>query len=434
MSLSLRIRLSLMMFLQYAIWGAWAPVLYTYLRGPMGFTEDQSSWIFGALWLASIVAPFIAGQIVDRWFPTQYFLAVAQLAGGILLFVTVKQKAFPGMMLFMSLYCLVYAPTLALTNSLAFHHLDDADKQFGGIRVWGTIGWIGIGWILTSWRSGYLLIKAAENQGDCLMLAAVASLVMGVFCVFLPHTPPKKKTDNPWAFLEALGLLRMKHFAIFMGICFVVTTELQFYYMPTAQFLKDLGVPDASVPATMTIAQIAELFAMALLLPVLLPRIGVRKCLAIGVIAWPLRYIIFAIGEPLWLVKASLALHGLGFTFFFVVSQIYVDQVAPPDIRASAQSLLALITIGLGNFIGTKFTGYILGAFKEGDQTRWTPVFLVPCALTFACALAFLILFHDPRAEGAGVEETDSEAEEEPAEQDESDEQEEAEEKPAEES
>ncbi|NOZ20057.1 MAG: nucleoside permease [Planctomycetes bacterium] len=409
MSLSLRIRLSMMMFLQYAIWGAWAPVLYTYLRGPLGFTEGQSSWIFSALWLASIVAPFLGGQIVDRWLPTQYFLAGAQFVGGILLLLTVKQTGFPRMMLFMSLYCLLYAPTLALTNSLAFHHLDDADKQFGGIRVWGTIGWIAIGWILSGWRSGYLLLKAADKQGDCLILAAVASLVMGVFCLFLPHTPPKKETESPWAFLEALRLLKIRDFAVFMAICFVVTTELQFYYMPTPQFLQDLGVSPAAVPATMTIAQIAELFTMALLLPLLLPRLGVRRCLAIGVIAWPIRYILFAIGKPLWLVKASLALHGLGFTFFFVVSQIYVDRVAPKDIRASVQSLLTLITIGFGNFFGTKFTGLILGAFKKGDQTQWTRVFIVPCLLTFACAVAFLIWFRDagenvPAEEGAGPE------------------------------
>ena len=496
MSWSLRIRLSAMMFLQYAIWGAWAPVLWPQLKA-MGFSDPQAGWVFGALWLACIVAPFIGGQIVDRWFPTQWFLAVVHLAGGVLLILNAREKEFGPFMTLMSIYTLLYAPTLALTNSLAFHHVKDAEKEFGFIRVFGTLGWIAAGWLLTFWRSDgvqtvmprsadagllrplgfllltsgvlYLILSGLLNRGaekrqgylaqagvialvgglcsvglllalgslesftksftdwtaqlrelkrcDSLYLAGGMSLLMGVACLFLPHTPPKKEAENPWAFMEAIQLLKNKNFAIFMAIAFIVTTELQFYYLPTAEFLENaVGIAQANVPAVMTTAQIAEIVAMAVLLPLLLPVIGMRKALAIGVIAWPLRYVVFALYQsvPYQVVVASLTLHGIGYTFFFVVSQIYVNKVAPADIRASAQALLTLITLGIGSFLGTQFTAWIMallsktqivvaeagGAAKEVLVRDWTWIFLVPCFLTGACAIAFLIWFKEPKDEG----------------------------------
>ncbi|MEW6355033.1 MAG: MFS transporter [Planctomycetota bacterium] len=401
MSLSLRIRLSAMMFLQYAIWGAWAPVLAAHLKG-LGFTGCQIGWVYGVLWLSCIVAPFVGGQIADRWFPTQWFLAVVHLAGGFFLLYAAKQTGFRGMVTIMALYSLLYAPTLALTNSLAFHHLKDAEKQFGIIRVFGTIGWIVAGFALTFWRTQATKDGGAAVSGDTLLLAGWCSIAMGIFCCFLPHTPPKKQAENPWAFMEALQLLKDKNFAVFMGIAFVVTTELQFYYIPTAEFLeKGVGILQKNVPAVMTTAQIAEIIAMALFLPLLLPRIGMRKALAIGVIAWPLRYVVFALYKnvPYEVVVGSLTLHGIGYTFFFVVSQIYVNKVAPPDIRASAQALLTLITLGVGSFIGTQFTGVILDVFSTPEGRHWPTIFLIPCALTVACAVAFLIWFREPQSE-----------------------------------
>ena len=193
--------------------------------------------------------------------------------------------------------------------------------------------------------------------------------------------------------LEAIKLLKDKNFAVFMTIAFVVTTELQFYYIPTSIFLQDLGVSSQSVPAIMTLAQIAEILAMWFLLPRFLGTIGIRGCLALGVIAWPLRYVIFALGEPLWMVIASLAFHGIGFTFFFVTSQIYVDNVAKADIRASAQSLLTLATLGIGNYLGTMFYGYVKVFLTHDGVTDWSRLFLVPCFLTAGCAIAFLMLF-----------------------------------------
>lgn len=404
MGLSLRIRLSLMMFLEFAVWGAWAPVLWPYLTGPvdkgcLGFSVFQASQIFGVLWLACIAAPFIGGQIVDRWFPTQWFLAAVHLVGGGLMLWMTQQKTFGAMWMVMLFYSLVYAPTLALTASLAFHHLTDAGKQFGQIRVFGSIGWIAAGWALTVWRT-----QAGSNALPCdmLYLAGGVSLVMGVLCLFLPHTPPKKEATNPWAFLKALSLLRNPQFLVFLLISFVVTTELQFYYLPTAAFLENaVGIKHDNVPMVMTTAQIAEMVAMGIFLGILLKKIGIRTCLAIGVIAWPLRYLVFAAYQsvPYWVVIASLALHGIGYTFFFTVSQIYVDKVAPTDIRASAQALLTIVTLGLGNFLGTLFTGWIMTEFSPNGVPNWTHIFLIPCALTVACAVAFLIFFKEPKGE-----------------------------------
>ena len=407
MTWGIRIRLSMMMFLQYAVWGAWAPVLWPYLVNPspqgLGMTSPQAAFIYGLLYLACILAPFTGGQIADRWVPTQWFLGVVHLLGGVFLLFASKAQDFPGMAWMMAGYSILYAPTLALTNSLGFHHIKD-EKLFGTIRVFGTIGWIVAGWILTLWRK----IGTPPGTSDCLMLAGLLSLVMGLFCFFLPHTPPaKEEASDPLAFREAFVLLKNRNFLVFMIIAFVVTTELQFYYLPTADFLnKALGIAQENIPLTLTTAQIAEIIAMAFFLKLALRRWGIRKTLALGVIAWPLRYIVFAFGpigpveimRPL--VVASLALHGLGYTFFFVVSQIYVDMVAPKDIRASAQSLLTLVTLGIGNWLGTQFTGWIMKIFNPtADVQAWTKVFLVPCALTVACALAFLLFFKDPEKE-----------------------------------
>jgi predicted MFS family arabinose efflux permease len=224
---------------------------------------------------------------------------------------------------------------------------------------------------------------------------------MGVFACGLPHTPPQKEGTKPWAFLEALKMMRDKNFLIFIIISFVVATELMFYYILTAPFLTSpqIRVSQANLPMVMAIAQLAEIFVMALLLPYLIRKTSIRKILALGVLAWPLRYIIFAVGTPPWLVIASLALHGFCFVFFFVAAFIYVDTVAPKDIRHSAQSLITLVTYGIGNYIGSLFAGKVQSVFTAEGVTNWTGVFLVPVALTVICALAFLLFFKDPRAE-----------------------------------
>lgn len=398
--MSAKVRLSIMMFLQYAIWGAWAPVLAAYLQSPpLNFTGVQVGMIYSLLPLATIISPFVGGQIADRYFSSEKVIAFLQLIGGGILIVISQTSNYTVMVWLMLLYSLLYAPTLALTNSIAFINLKDSEKDFGLIRVWGTIGWIAAGWSLTGWRYMEKVTASFSFNGDLLILAGIFSIIMGIQSFSLPHTPPKKEGGRPWAFLDALKMMKDKNFLIFIIISFIVATELMFYYQLTSPFLESpkIGLSPANVPAIMTIAQFAEIIVMAALLPVAIKKIGLRNVLFIGVVAWPIRYIIFAIGTPVWLVIASLSLHGFCFVFFFTAAFIYVDTIAPPDIRHSAQSLITLATYGIGNYIGAFFAGWIQDYFTTGGVTNWTGVFLVPCFLTIACALAFLFFFRDER-------------------------------------
>lgn len=392
-----KIRLGIMMFLQYAIWGAWAPVLSEYLINVLGFNGFQVGVIYSLLPLATIISPFIGGQFADRYFPSEKVIGILQLAGGALLVYLSFVSDYKTMMWTMLIYCVLYAPTLALTNSIAFINLKNSEKEFGIIRVWGTIGWIVAGLMLSGWRT---IAKSADSfafQGDTLLLAGIFSLIMGFQSFTLPKTPPKKEGAKPWAFLEAIKMMKDKNFMVFIIICFVVATELMFYYILTAPFLTSdrIGVSSANVPAVMVIAQVAEIFVMALLLPYFITKMGLRKVLVIGVLAWPARYIIFAIGKPVWLVIASLSLHGFCFVFFFTAAFIYVDTVSPKDIRHSAQSLITLVTYGIGNYLGSLFAGKVQTYFTTDAGTNWTNVFLVPCVLTILSALAFLLFFKE---------------------------------------
>ncbi len=394
-------RLGIMMFLQYAIWGAWAPVLSEYLQNNLGFNGFQTGMIYSLLPLATIAAPFIGGQIADRYFSSEKIIAFLQIAGGGLLIWISTMSDYKTMAWAMLFYCLLYAPTLAITNSIAFINLKNSEKEFGQVRVWGTIGWIAAGLGLWGWRNIAGTGEGIAMKGDTLLLAGLFSVIMGFFAFGLPHTPPKKEGAKPWAFLEALKMMKDKNFLVFIIISFVVATELMFYYILTAPFLRSpkIGVSQANLSGVMVIAQIAEIFVMALLLPYLIKRIGIRKILVLGVLAWPLRYIIFAFGSPSWLVIASLALHGFCFVFFFVAAFIYVDIVAPSDVRHSAQSLITLVTYGFGNYVGSLFAGKVQSYFTSEGITNWTGVFIVPVILTVLCALAFLLFFKDKRAD-----------------------------------
>jgi nucleoside transporter len=404
--MSAKTRLGMMMFLQYAIWGAWAPVLSAYLLDDLGFTGTQTGIIFALLPLATVLAPFIGGQVADRYFSSEKIIAFLQFTGGIVLIMVARTTTFSAMWPLMLLYCLLYAPTLALTNSVAMINLKSSEKEFGAIRVWGTLGWIGAGLALWGWRS-----LAAGNDsllmgGDMIFLAGIFSIFMGLQSLTLPHTPPQKEGVKPWAFLESLKMLADRDFAIFVAITFVVSTELEFYYILTAPFLlsESIGVSSANLPAIMAIGQLAEIFVMAFGLSWAIKKYGMRKTLAIGVVAWPIRYIIFAIGAPAWLVLASLALHGFCYVFFFVAAFIYVDKVAPADIRASAQSMIAIVALGLGRGIGSLFAGRIQDVFTTEAGTNWPGVFMVPCALTLICAIAFLLFFREEKGNGPANE------------------------------
>ncbi len=400
--MSLYLRLSVMMFLEFAIWGAWAPVLASYLINDLKLSGKQTGWIYATLWIACIISPFLGGQIADRWLASEIFLGVVHLLGAVCLLYAAFQRKFLPLFLAMFIYSLLYAPTLAIVNSVMFSNIpkDIIGTVSPRIRVWGTIGWIIAGWLLSVLRtSGAGSLGGEKKYSDSLFVAGVLSLLMGIYCFTLPHTPPPENPSNPLAFLEAISMMKETYFLVFLVISFIVTTELQFYYVPTAPFLQDIGVSSNYVPAVMTIAQIAEIVGMAVLLPWAMENMGIQWVLAIGVIAWPLRYMIFAMMKPLWLVIASLGFHGIGYTFFFFAGQVFVDKVAPEEIRASAQALITVATLGLGNFIGTQFTGIILDIFKDEEgKFEWRPIFIIPCVLTVLCAIAFVLFFHPPSA------------------------------------
>ncbi|MCE5249448.1 MFS transporter [bacterium] len=401
--MSAKFRLSFMMFLQYAVWGSWYPGLSEYLINTLGFTGAQVGAIYATLPFATAIAPFIGGQFADRYFATQYVIAFLHLAGGAFLIFVSRVTDYTTMMWLMFLYCMLFAPTLALTNSIALVNLDNPEKDFGRIRVWGTLGWIAAGIGLSAWRIGANKILGASVAGDTLLMAGVLSFVMGLQALTLPHTPPKKEASNPWAFVESFKMLKDKNFAILIVIAFIVSTELMFYYVLTGPFLVSdrIGVSTSNMTTVMVIAQLAEIFVMAFALPYFMPKYGIRKTMVFGILAWPVRYIIFAIGYPAWLVIASLALHGFCYVFFFTAIQVYVDKVAPPDTRASAQSFIAIVTLGLGNFLGSLFTGWIRDYFTADNVTNWTGVFLVPTVLTIICAFALIVFFKDDNKQSA---------------------------------
>lgn len=262
---AVRFRFSVMMFLQYAVWGVWAPILAIYLLNLADFKQNQNTkiaYVYMTMAIASMLAPFIAGQIADRYFATQRFLAVSHLVGGVLLLLLARLETFTGIFAVMLAYTLIYAPTVALTNSICFHHLPDGEKDFGRVRLWGTLGWILIGWLFSMWiglADGLIAaispawqeslvawrgsLAHKPNVGDCLYLAAALSFLLGVYSITLPHTPPPEKPENPWAFLSALRLMKNRSFAVLLVVAFLVATELQFYYVLTPMFFNQGGGP-----------------------------------------------------------------------------------------------------------------------------------------------------------------------------------------------
>lgn len=417
------IPLSIMMFLQYMIWGLWFIKLGPYLAH-LGFSSGETGAIFGVFFLASLLSPFIGGQIADRLMPSQIFLGIVHLAGGAILIYMAKVQGFTQLWWMMLIYSLLYAPTLALTNAICFHHLDNKEKQFGVIRACGTVGWIAAGFLLTYWWTSVQPFNADKfasltdpvqkaqyisTESMLYTLSGVVSLIMGFFCFALPNTPPSKEAKNPFAFIEALKLLKDPNFAVFLGLSIVVSTELMFYYMPTPGFLETM-LSSNLVPRTTTLAQGGELVTLILVLPFVLSRLGIRKTIAIGIIAWPLRYAIFAIGHPTWLIMAALPLHGICYVFFFIVGQIYVDTIAPANIRASAQSLYFQAVFGLGLFLGSGLVGWVQGLFTTETTVvdavtkvssvnlvvDYTGLFMVPCVLTILCAIVFFVFFREP--------------------------------------
>ncbi len=388
----LRANLSVMMFLQFAIWGSWFVVIGNYLEA-LHFSKTEVGSIIATMALGTIFSPLFIGQIADRYFSSERLMAILHLLGAAVLYWMAQVKQ-PGEFYWVALlYALIYSPTLALSNSIAFSHLPDAARDFPSIRVLGTIGWIVANLIV-----GQFLDMHSPQP---LLLAAGFSVVLGLQSLVLPHTPPSGRAGDAVPFLRAVGLLKEPSFAVFFGVSFVITIVLAFYYSFTGQFLE-LREGIQKVATVMSIGQGAELILLPFL-PFFLARWGMKWVLAVGMLAWGVRYAIFALGTPLWLVIASLALHGVCFDFFFAAGFIHVDNEAPPTIRASAQALYTFLTYGVGMWLGGELCGWVAQLYTDPvtKQTDWTKFWTVPSVGVLIALVIFVVFFRTRKKETA---------------------------------
>ena len=402
--MAIRVRLSLMMFVQYFIYGAWLVTLGTYLGKSLGATGTQIGLAYSIPAIAAILSPFLVGMIADRFFSTERVLAALHLVGGVLLYLATTQVTFTGFAWLFLAYTLCYMPTLALTNSLSFDNMQDPGREFPRIRVLGTIGFIAVGQIIG--RLG------ADATALPLRMGAAASIAMAIYCLTLPHTPPhsagKPLSTRDVLGLDALALLKDRSFAVFVLGSFLLCIPLQFYYAFTNPFLNEIGVTGAA--GKMTYGQMSEIFFM-LLMPWFIVRLGIKKMLLVGMAAWTTRYLLFAYGNAgpgMWMLYFGILLHGVCYDFFFVTGQIYVDKQADVRIRSAAQGFIALVTLGAGQAIGSWLSGAVVDMHTTGVGTAvqhdWRAIWIVPAIGALGVFLIFAALFK-PKVEATRMTE-----------------------------
>ena len=367
------------MFLQYALWGAWLPVTARYLsattsEGGLGFSGSEIGMILGlAGSIGAIAAPFIAGQIADRYFSTERILGLLVTAGGAVKWITAHQTEYGAWLVLSIIYSVLYMPTLALSNSITFSHIDDQENDFPKIRVWGTIGWIAASWVFPmvwlqqglhfQWMPPFIVgteVPDVTNRlADALKFSGIISVSYGAFCLLLPHTPPKRDATEKLAFKKAFELFKKSSFTVLVIASLAVSVIHQIYFLQTGPFLSHIGILDSQIGPAMTIGQFAEILTMAYL-GFFLKRLGFHKVISIGVAAYCIRYAIFGtVSFPVWIMVVSQAFHGFCYAFFFAAAYIYVDKLADEDVRHSAQTVFGIIILGGGPVIGGWLSGYL---------------------------------------------------------------------------
>jgi nucleoside transporter len=423
MNSAIRAKLSVMMFLELVIYGAWLPLLGLYIGNKyLNFTPDQQSWIFNAFAIASITGMFFGGQVADRYFSQERFLAFSHLIGGVAMLGLAYQKTFWPFFGLMLLHCFFYVPTMSVTNAIAFANIKDAQKDFGSIRVWGTIGWIAAAWpfvfILIDWDQVPALSQSSEfvswlgtalgtvktgaameaALASTFVVAGVVSLALAAFSLILPHTPPPHTETSTFAPFEALKLLKVPSILVLFIVTFLDSLVHYTYFFWTSRYLPAIGLPENWITPAMSIGQVAEIATMAGL-GLVLKRLGWRTTMILGILGHVVRFGIYAIGNKdlLWLVIVSNIVHGFAYAFFFATVYIYVDENFPKDVRTSAQSLFNLLILGLGPLASNALSGWLLERFSKGTEIDFQRVFLVPLGLGLL-ATAILALFFHPSA------------------------------------
>lgn len=388
-----RLQLSMMMFLNYVIWGAWYVTIDTYLTNTLHFTGTQASAVFGTTALACMISPFFVGLIADRFFASERMLAFLHFAGAILLYLVTKMSSFPAVYAVMFIYCLCYFPTVALTNSIALQHMRNPGKDFPLVRVFGTFGWIAI-----SVTIGWLAVEKSAAQ---FLISAAVSVVMALFSLTLPHTPPPNKgkavTAREILGLDALAMFKRSAFTVFAIASVLACIPLTFYFSFTNDYLNDVHVQNAA--GKMALGQVSEV-GMMFLMPFLLRRMTVRNILIMGMLAWTARYALLAYGNAnalVWMFYVAILLHGVCFDFFFVTGQLYTDQEAPANLRSAAQGLITFLTYGVGMFIGALSSGVTIDHFthsEAGELVRnWHSFWITSASGSFVVLLLIFLFF-----------------------------------------
>ena len=402
MNSTIRFKLSAMMFLEFFIWGAWFVTLGTFLGNNLDASGSQIAAAFSTQSFGAIIAPFIIGLIADRYFNAEKILGILHLVGAVLMYLMFQSTDFAGFYPYVLGYMIMYMPTLALVNSVSFNQMKDPEKEFSTIRVWGTIGWIVAGLLISflfHWDS-------ADGISDGLLrntflMASIASLVLGLFSFVLPATPPKankgeKVTISDLLGLDALRLLKSRNFLVFFLSSILICIPLAFYYQNANPFLSAIGLENPT--GKMTIGQVSEVLFM-LLLPVFFKRYGVKVTILVGMLAWVLRYALFAYGNAsdlTFMLIIGIALHGVCYDFFFVSGQIYTNSKAGEKFKSAAQGLITLATYGVGMLIGFWVAGMVTDAYKlSATENDWQSIWLIPAGIAAVVTLLFVIFFKD---------------------------------------
>ena len=400
-----RIRLSVMMFIEFFIWGAWFVTMGSFLANNLGASGAQIGQAYSTQSWGAIIAPFIIGLIADKYSNAERLLGIIHLVGAVLLYLTWRAGDFAQFYPYLLGYMILYMPTLALVNSISFRQMDDPSRHFGRIRVWGTIGWIVAGLAISyafGWDS-----QAGIQQGllrQTFLMAAIASLALGLFSFMLPATPPKPGKEpglRQVLGLDALALLRDRSFLTFFIASILICIPLAFYYQHANQFMTEIGLANAT--GKQTIGQMSEVLFM-LAIPIFLLRVGMKWTLLIGMAAWAVRYVLFAFGNPgelQFMLIIGIALHGICYDFFFVSGQIYTDSKAGERYKSSAQGLITLATYGVGMLIGFFIAGRITDLYAAGGAHDWRAIWLYPAAFAAVIFVLFALTFRERRTVSA---------------------------------